>query len=593
MKNVIGDTPDNIQETFQNLRTAIEVREDILSSIVQDEGVGKIPSVLRQLVRSSGADFGYLILVENQYPLSIDFHSDDKTLEFGMPLQLDLSLGPRTSTWYRTPRKTVFGDIETSQSLVYPLVYRESPLGLFEVAKRHGAFTRANVLQIHEIIRALGSSFWALHRHLIHAGLRRGLQVQLEQSRRMYRTVMSSSHDMIVNFSPEMKVTAINDHGRALLGLREGAPLGMLNFVNPQVKFIIDQLDLGASMSDIEVALQNESGKTVYCLASFSADRDGQNKISAINGVFKDITDRIEAQLDLWRANVDLNDANERLKSSQQQLVQQEKMASIGQLAAGVAHEINNPLGFVYSNHDTLKRYIEKTLAYIADLEAVVPDAAERRRVAKMQLVLDDLPQLLSESDEGYRRITKIVQSLKDFSRVDIQGTWASVDLNKAIEDTLTVARNTWKYVAEVTTDFHLTAMTECVLDQLNQVFLNLIVNSAQAISEHPKPGVTGLIQVRTHQVGDAACIEIEDNGPGVPDTLKNRIFEPFFTTKPVGKGTGLGLSIVYDTVVKKHRGSIEIQDSSLGGAKFVVLIPLSQQDKEPVAVEEIRGTDL
>jgi signal transduction histidine kinase len=365
-------------------------------------------------------------------------------------------------------------------------------------------------------------------------------------------------------------------------------PLGRLNFINPQVNFLVDQLDLGASLSDIEVALQSTTGKTVYCLASLSADRDGQNRITAINGVFKDITDRIESQIDLWRANVDLNDANEKLKSSQQQLVQQEKMASIGQLAAGVAHEINNPLGFVYSNHDTLKRYIDRTLAYISDLEASVPDSADRRKAAKIQSVLDDLPQLLAESDEGYRRITKIVQSLKDFSRVDAQGTWASVDLNKAIDDTLTVARNSWKYVADVKTDFQLNALTECVIDQLNQVFLNLVVNSAQAIAEHPKPGVPGIIQVRTEQVGDSACIVIEDNGPGVPDGLKNRILEPFFTTKPVGKGTGLGLSIAYDTVVKKHHGTIQILDSSLGGARFVVTIPLNQGDKEPSPVEEV-----
>ena len=269
----------------------------------------------------------------------------------------------------------------------------------------------------------------------------------------------------------------------------------------------------------------------------------------------------------------------DRLEEAHNQLLQSEKMASIGQLAAGVAHEINNPIGFVNSNLGALQKYVEQLLQLLSVYdrhEAELPSASRSElNTLKREIDVDFLRQddgdLLNESRDGLQRVKRIVQDLKDFSHVsESEMQWAN--LEEGLESTLNVVWNELKYKAEVIRDYGKIPEVECIPAQINQVFMNLLVNAAQAIKEH------GTITVRTRQTGDDACVEISDTGSGIAPEIINRIFDPFFTTKPVGTGTGLGLSITHG-IIRKHNGRIEVASEAGEGATFRIFIPI-RQDK-------------
>ncbi|WP_377154625.1 ATP-binding protein [Roseateles sp. UC29_93] len=276
---------------------------------------------------------------------------------------------------------------------------------------------------------------------------------------------------------------------------------------------------------------------------------------------------------------------NSRLEEAQNQLLQSEKMASIGQLAAGVAHEINNPIGFVSSNMSTLRSYVEPMFELLETMQALTPgalpesvDRALRELDKRIDLafVKEDLPQLLDESDDGLVRVKKIVQDLKDFSRVD-HAEWQDADLNAGLDSTLNVVMNEVKYKAEVKKDYGVLPPVRCIAAQLNQVFMNLIVNAAHAIPQR------GEIRLRTRAQDGWVCVEVEDTGCGMSEEVRRRIFEPFFTTKPVGKGTGLGLSLSY-SIVQKHAGRIEVISAPGEGTTFQVWIPETPREDATVS---------
>lgn len=269
--------------------------------------------------------------------------------------------------------------------------------------------------------------------------------------------------------------------------------------------------------------------------------------------------------------------AEHKLKEAQAQLMQSEKMASIGQLAAGVAHEINNPVGYVNSNLRSLKGYVEDLLMLLQRYEALeetLPDSADKLALAALREKLDipfltqDLNDLIRESLEGIDRVKQIVRDLKDFSHVD-EATWEWADLHHGINSTLNIVHNELKYKAEVIKEFGDIPQIYCLPSQLNQVFMNLLVNAGHAIGEQ------GTIHIRTGVLkDDQVWIEIEDSGSGIPPDQLKRIFEPFFTTKEVGKGTGLGLSLAYG-IIEKHQGSIEVKSEVGRGTRFRIQLPV------------------
>lgn len=297
------------------------------------------------------------------------------------------------------------------------------------------------------------------------------------------------------------------------------------------------------------------------------------------------------AKVELLRRNRELTELNEKLSRAQAQLLQSEKLASIGQLAAGVAHEINNPISFVFSNFGTLDDYLAALLRVLGeyqDAEPSITDPERRARIAQLrtQVELDylvaDVPVLMSESREGIERVRKIVQDLKDFSRVDGHQDWQWVDLHQGIDSTLNIVNNEVKYKADVVKAYGNLPEVECLPSQINQVILNIIVNGAQAIA-----GPRGRITVRTGSDSEHVWIEIADNGSGIPQEIQSRIFDPFFTTKPIGSGTGLGLSLSYG-IIQKHQGRIDVQSAPGIGTTFRIVLPIRHAHASDTAADAI-----
>jgi PAS domain S-box-containing protein len=351
----------------------------------------------------------------------------------------------------------------------------------------------------------------------------------------------------------------------------------------------------GADVEIPELALKTAKGETicVNLLSTFTQNIHGQ--ISGTQGVLHDITERKRSEDALKLAYQKLEGAHRDLQQMQSRLVQQEKLAAIGQLAAGVAHEVNTPVGFVASNFETLEGYMKKIRGLLAGYEDLVrqiqkgqdPDLRHRvedlerlRDEAHIDFILDDLPGLFHDSREGLERVTGIVQNLRDFSRVDQPGSRDEYDLNKGIEATLVVARNEIKYDAEVRTELSKLPLVFCHCGQINQVLLNILVNAAQAIRSQ-KQDHKGTITIRTYaEEGEVVC-EIADNGPGIAPEHLSRVFDPFFTTKPPGKGTGLGLSVSYDIVVRKHQGRLLVDSTPGAGAKFTIRLPPGTRENQ------------
>jgi two-component system NtrC family sensor kinase len=309
-----------------------------------------------------------------------------------------------------------------------------------------------------------------------------------------------------------------------------------------------------------------------------------------------EITERKQAEENLRAAYKKLEKTNKELKDTQVQLVQTEKLASIGQLAAGVAHEINNPLGFVTSNFETLENYIKKINRLldmynelIGEIEASekteLLDKAgvieENRNDTKIDHILEYIPGLLDDSRKGLERISKIVKNLRNFSGIDLPESLYKYDINDGIETALIAAKNEIKYDAAIRTEFSEVPLILCNPAKVNQVLLNILMNAAQAIEAKQRDDKgKGTITIETYQTDDYVVCEISDDGCGIPTDALPNIFDPFFTTRPVGKGTGLGLSVSYDIIVAKHKGKLLV-DSTVGvGTKFTIKLPINNKKK-------------
>ena len=300
---------------------------------------------------------------------------------------------------------------------------------------------------------------------------------------------------------------------------------------------------------------------------------------------FRDITARARAEEMLRKEKAEQQTLIGRLEDAHNQLLQSEKLASIGQLAAGVAHEINNPVGFVNSNLATLSGYIGSFLELIAAYEKAEEGlSAEFRTTVKavkdrveLDYLKEDAVSLLTESADGLKRVRQIVQDLKDFSHVG-ESDWQWADLHKGIDSTLNVVHNEVKYKADVVREYGALPLVECLPSQLNQVFMNLVVNASHAMGEK-----RGTITIRSVATADEVRLEFADTGSGIATENLKKIFDPFFTTKPVGKGTGLGLSLAYG-IVQKHHGRIEVESEAGRGTTFRIILPLKQPGVEAAA---------
>lgn len=297
---------------------------------------------------------------------------------------------------------------------------------------------------------------------------------------------------------------------------------------------------------------------------------------------------RINAVSALKNNQLKLEELNRQLKAQQALLVQQEQLASIGQLAAGVAHEINNPVGFVMSNLGTLTEYVEiirNLIVKYSSLHSSVQKGNKQKQASyckqidkiykdeDIEFIIEDMEQALLESKEGTKRVQTIVQNLKSFARLD-PGMMKAENVNDGIEASLKLVWNELKYKCTVNKNLENIPLIKCSLGELNQVFMNLLLNAGQSIKDK------GTINISSKHSGNKIEIAISDTGTGIPKETISHIFEPFYTTKGVGKGTGLGLSISHG-IIKKHNGEINV-DSEIGkGSTFTIILPCSVNENE------------
>lgn len=326
-----------------------------------------------------------------------------------------------------------------------------------------------------------------------------------------------------------------------------------------------------------EYRFLSSTGEYVWMHDMLKLIRDGNGNPIEVVGSLTDITERKSMEVALQKKGEEQRFLIAQLKEAQEQLIQSEKMATVGQLAAGVAHEINNPIGFVNSNMGSLKTYIDTLFSVLDQYDLLVKkfpaghDVTKRFEAIQEKADLDflrtDVHELVNESMEGLKRVKDIVQSLKDFSHVgEVQ--LIEADIHHGIDSTLNIVMNEIKYSATVVKEYGQLPLVKCLISQLNQVFMNMLVNAAHAMKQ------MGQITIRTRQENDWVVIQFIDNGCGIsPETLP-RIFEPFFTTKPIGSGTGLGLSLAYG-IVKKHGGRIEVNSEINVGTCFSIFLPI------------------
>ncbi len=380
-----------------------------------------------------------------------------------------------------------------------------------------------------------------------------------------------------------------------------------LNRIHPEDRDNVTQTYIRAaeelSKFKIQYRVLNTSGKITWIYETAVPRVRKNNSFAGLMGCGMDITSQKQAETVLARSNAQLEEKvekrtqelikinktlefeknqqlllNSQLQEAQMHLLQSEKMASIGQLAAGVAHEINNPIGYINSNLSSLKHYVDNLLALVAIYEKVETtgndtDQLEQIKSFKQKIDLDflktDVLDLLEESHEGATRVKKIIQDLKDFSHLGGDDDWQWADLHVGLETTLNIVNNEIKYKAKVVKEFGNLPEVKCLPHQLNQVFMNLLINAAHAIEDK------GIITLRTGTENDRVWVEISDTGKGIASKHLSKIFDPFFTTKPVGKGTGLGLSVSY-SIIQRHQGEIQLNSQIGQGTSFRIVLPIN-----------------
>jgi two-component system NtrC family sensor kinase len=395
------------------------------------------------------------------------------------------------------------------------------------------------------------------------ASARQDLATALAHERTLLRTMIDLIPAFIYAKDTGSRFIAMNAHLARNMGTTSAEAIGKTDFSFHKrelaEKFFSDEQALiksGKAIIELEEpGFDQVTGEERTVLTSKVPLRDENGEIIGIIGLGFDITER---------------------KRAEQRLAAGERLESIGRLAAGVAHEINTPIQYLNDSVAFIREALQDILAHNAKLQAKLPDEPLDDDVEELRV---ELPPALARVADGLGRIAEIVRSMKEFSYAD-QREMSQVDLNRAINTTLVIARSEYKYVADVETQLGEVPLVTCHGGQINQVVLNLVVNAAHAIGDRVKgTSEKGLITVRTYLEGDFAVIMIGDTGGGIPEAIRKRIFEPFFTTKEVGKGTGQGLSIAHN-VVKSHGGSLQFQTEMGKGTNFFIRLPINPQEK-------------
>ncbi|MBD2594687.1 PAS domain S-box protein [Nostoc spongiaeforme FACHB-130] len=418
-----------------------------------------------------------------------------------------------------------------------------------------------------------------------------------------FRTIVENANNIISALTPDGLFSYVSPNWSENLGHEvsevEGQPFAA--FLHPKdlsacTDYFTKALITGEQQDAIEYRVKHKNGTWRWHSCYLSAIKDASGSIIYFLGICHDITVRKREEIRRQRIEKalrksetkfrtktqQLEEALRQLQQTQSQLIQSEKMSSLGQLVAGIAHEINNPVNFIYGNLKYANDYVQDLLhlieIYQQQFSPRTPEAHQEIYAIDLDFIRHDLPKVLDSMNTGAERIRQIVLSLRNFSRVDEEGM-KLVNIHEGIDNALLLLQNRLKSQPESTgieviKEYGDLPQVMCHPGQMNQVFMSLLTNAIDALEEiaiaHPQ------IQIRTQlQASDRIKISITDNGPGINAKIRDRIFDPFFTTKPVGKGTGMGLSISYQIIVKKHRGELHCVSTPGEGTEFVISIPI------------------
>jgi two-component system NtrC family sensor kinase len=394
------------------------------------------------------------------------------------------------------------------------------------------------------------------------SGERRSLQDALAHERNVLRTMIDMIPAFIYAKDAQSRFTACNKLVANRMGVTPEQLIGKSDFDffprEMAQKFFNDEQALLASGKPLidceEIAFDKISGTNRVIVTSKVPLHDEQGRVTGLVGTGYDITER---------------------KAAEERMASSDRLESIGRLAAGVAHEINTPIQYLNDSVSFIRDGVQELLAYIDKLHAAMPQPPEGND--DVDYMREELPPAMTRVADGLARIAEIVRSMKHFSHAD-QREMSAVDLNASIASTLVIARSEYKEVADVETVYGEIPQITCHGGQINQVVLNLVVNSAHAIGDLVKKnGGRGKIRVQTRVDGDNVVISIEDSGGGIPEGIRARIFDPFFTTKEVGRGTGQGLSIARNVIVKGHSGELDFVTEIGKGTTFYVRLPIQK----------------